>query len=259
MARVDYDRMAPDYVAGRALPAEGMEPWRAAIATWLPAGEAGGSPVLDLGAGTGQFAAAIAGWFGVEVVAVEPSAGMRAQAVRAHPHPRVAWVAGLAERLPLRDASCALAWVSTVVHHLDDLDAAAAELGRVLRPGGTVLVRQAFPGRMDQVTLYTRFFPGVGAFLAEGGGLPSVERVSAAFAGAGFRVETLRQVAQVSAPSLAAYRDKVRRRADTGLRLLTDDQFAAGLAALDRAVEAETVPAPVVDRLDLLVLRRAAG
>jgi hypothetical protein len=62
-------------------------------------------------------------------------------------------------------------------------------------------------------------------------------------------------VAQVSAPSLTDYRDRVRLRADTGLRLLPDDQFAAGLAALDRAVEAETVPTPVADRLDLLVLR----
>ena len=60
----------------------------------------------------------------------------------------------------------------------------------------------------------------------------------------------------MSATSLAAYRDKVRRRADTGLRLLPDDQFAAGLSALDRAVDAETLPAPVVDRIDLLVLRR---
>jgi SAM-dependent methyltransferase len=256
MARVDYDRMAPDYLEGRALPPDGMEPWRAAIAPWLPAARVGRSPVLDLGAGTGQFAAAIAGWFGVEVVAVEPSAGMRAQAVRANSHPGVAWVAGRAERLPLDDDSCALAWVSTVVHHLDDLDAAAAELGRVLRPGAPVLVRQAFPGRMDELTLYARFFPGAGACLATGGGLPSVERVSAAFEAAGFRVETLRRVAQVSAPSLAAYRDKVRRRADTGLRLLPDDQFAAGLAALDRAAEAETTPVPVVDRLDLLVLRR---
>jgi hypothetical protein len=33
--------------------------------------------VLDLGAGTGLFAAAIASWFDAEVVAVEPSAGMR--------------------------------------------------------------------------------------------------------------------------------------------------------------------------------------
>jgi SAM-dependent methyltransferase len=165
-------------------------------------------------------------------------------------------VAGVAERLPLRAGACAWAWVSTVVHHLDDLDAAAAELGRVLRPGGAVLVRQAFPGRMEAITLYGRFFPGAGARLVEAGGLPSIERVAAAFAGAGFRQEALVPVAQVSAPSLAVYRDRVRLRADTGLRLLDDDRFAAGLAALDRAVEAGTVPAPVVDRLDLLVLRR---
>jgi hypothetical protein len=61
----------------------------------------------------------------------------------------------------------------------------------------------------------------------------------------------------VSATSLAAYRDKVRLRADTGLALLPGEEFAAGLAALDRAVEAETTPVPVVDRLDLLALRRS--
>jgi hypothetical protein len=147
--------------------------------------------------------------------------------------------------------------VSTVVHHLDDLEAAARELHRVLRPGAPVLVRQAFPGRMDEVSLYRRYFPAAGVSLVEEGGLPSVERLSEVFGGAGFRVQALRAVAQVSATSLAAYRDKVRLRADTGLRLLPDDQFAAGLAALDRAVAAEADPGPVVDRLDLLVLRRS--
>jgi SAM-dependent methyltransferase len=257
MARVDYDRMAPDYLEGRALPSAGMASWRDEIARWLPGpgGPAGRSPVLDLGAGTGQFAAAIAGWFGVEVIAVEPSQGMRAQAVRANSHPGVYWVAGVGERLPLRNGTCAMAWVSTVVHHLDDLAAAAAELGRVLRPDAPVLVRQAFPGRID-VTLYRRYFPAAEACLVVGGGLPTVAQVEAAFAGAGFRVEDLHPVAQVSAPSLAAYRDKVRRRADTGLRLLPDDQFAAGLAALERDADAEATPVPVVDRLDLLVLRK---
>jgi ubiquinone/menaquinone biosynthesis C-methylase UbiE len=259
MARVDYDRMAPDYLEGRALPAAGMEPWREEIARWLPEPEdpeRRRSPVLDLGAGTGQFAAAIADWFGVRVVAVEPSGGMRAQGTRANPHPGVQWVAGAGERLPLRNTTCAMAWVSTVVHHLDDLEAAAAELGRVLRPGAPVLVRQAFPGRMDDVTLYRRYFPGVMEYLVAAGGLPTVGRVEAAFERAGFGVEDLRRVAQVSAPSLAAYLGKVRRRADTGLRLLPDDQFAAGLAVLERDVEAETTPVPVVDRLDLLVLRK---
>jgi ubiquinone/menaquinone biosynthesis C-methylase UbiE len=257
MARVDYDRMAAGYVEGRALPPEGMERWRAAIAPWVAPDLGMRSPVLDLGAGTGQFAAAIAGWFGVEVVAVEPSDGMRDQAALAHPHPGLRWVAGVAEHLPLGGGACAWAWVSTVVHHLDDLEGAAAELRRVVRPGGRVLVRQAFPGRMDAITLYQRYFPGAGRALVAGGGLPSVERVSAAFAAAGFRTEALRRVDQVSAASLAAYRDKVRLRADTGLALLPDEEFAAGLVALDRAVEAETAPAPVVDRLDLLVLLRS--
>jgi SAM-dependent methyltransferase len=260
MARVDYDRMALDYLEGRALPAAGMAPWRDEIARWLPGpgDPAGRSPVLDLGAGTGQFAAAIAGWFAVDVVAVEPSQGMRAQVVRANSHPGVHWVAGVGERLPLRNGTCAMAWVSTVVHHFDDPEAAANELGRVLRPGAPLLVRQAFPGRMGDLTLYRRYFPAAGECLVTGGGLPTVEQVEAAFEEAGFRVEDLRSVAQVSAPSLAAYRDKVRRRADTGLRLLPDDRFAAGLAALERDADAETSPVPVVDRLDLLVLRRPA-
>jgi SAM-dependent methyltransferase len=251
MARVDYDRMAADYAAGRALPPAGLEPWRVAITPWLPDG--GGRPVLDLGAGTGQFAAAVAGWFGVRVVAVEPSAGMRGQAASAHPHPAVALLGGRAERLPLRDRCCAWAWVSTVVHHLDDLPAAARELRRVLRPGGPVLVRQAFPDRLDGVTLYRRYFPGAARMAAAL--LPTVEQVADGFAVAGFRVEALASVTQVSATSLAVYRDKVRLRADTGLRLLADEEFAAGLAALERAAAAETTPAPVTDRLDLLVLR----
>jgi ubiquinone/menaquinone biosynthesis C-methylase UbiE len=250
MARVDYDRMAADYVAGRALPPDGLEPWRAAIGPWLPDD---GGPALDVGAGTGQFAAAIAGWFGVRVVAVEPSAGMRGQAAAAHPHPAVALLGGRAERLPLRDRCCAWAWVSTVVHHLDDLPAAARELRRVLRPGGPVLVRQAFPDRLDELTLYQRWFPGAARIAAAV--LPSVEQVADGFAAAGFRVRSRASVTQVSAPSLAVYRDKVRLRADTGLRLLPDEEFAAGLAALDRAAAAETTPAPVTDRLDLLVLR----
>ena len=189
MARVDYDRMAPDYLEGRALPAAGLAPWRDQIARWLPEDPAGRSPVLDLGAGTGQFAATIAG-FGVEVIAVEPSQGMRAQAVRANAHPGVHWVAGAGERLPLRNGSCAMAWVSTVVHHLDDLDAAAAELGRVLRPDAPVLVRQVFPGRMGDLTLYRRYFPGRGSTWSRAAGCPPWSRSRPPWRGPGSRSKT---------------------------------------------------------------------
>ena len=90
MARVDYDQLAASYDRGRGMPLEGLEGWRAALAAYLP--PASGRPVLDLGAGTGLFAAAIATWFDARVVGVEPSQEMRRQARQAHTHRRVAYV-----------------------------------------------------------------------------------------------------------------------------------------------------------------------
>jgi SAM-dependent methyltransferase len=235
-ARVDYDRMAAGYDRGRALPLEGLREWRAALAAHLPA--TGGSPVLDLGAGTGLFAAAIATWFDARVVAVEPSEGMRRRARQARPHPRVLLVGGTAERLPL-------------IHHFADLPGCARELRRVLRPGGPVLIRTAFPGRLDGITLF-RFFPGA-ARVAET--FPTVEATVGAFEAAGFAFQALQPVPQVTAPSLRAAVERVRSRADTTLQALGDGEFAAGLAAMERAAAAEAAPSPIVDHLDLLVVR----
>jgi ubiquinone/menaquinone biosynthesis C-methylase UbiE len=79
MAWVDYDQLAAVYDQDRAVPLEALEPWRAALAAYLP--PASGLPVLDLGAGTGLFAVAIAQWFDTAVIALEPSGGMRNQAI----------------------------------------------------------------------------------------------------------------------------------------------------------------------------------
>jgi ubiquinone/menaquinone biosynthesis C-methylase UbiE len=249
MARVNYDQMAASYDCGRGMPLEGLEGWRDALAAYLP--PASGRPVLDLGAGIGLFAAAMATWFDARVVGVEPSGEMRRQARQAHAHPRVAYVGGEAGRLPLRDDSCAAAWLSTVIHHIGDLAGCARELRRVLEPGGPVLIRSSFPGRHAGISLF-RFFPGARQ-IAET--FPTVEATVAAFAAAGFAFRTLQPVPQVSAPSLLAAVERVRLRADSTLKPLPDKEFAEGLAALERAGAAEKVPTPVIDYLDLLVLR----
>jgi hypothetical protein len=137
-----------------------------------------------------------------------------------------------------------------VIHHVPDLGAAARELARALRPGGAVLVRNAFPGRLERITLF-RWFPGA-ARVAES--FPSVERVREAFAPAGFAFHSLEAVPQTSAASLREFAERVRSRADSTLRRTDDAEFAAGLARLDRAAAAEREPTPVVDWLDLLVL-----
>jgi ubiquinone/menaquinone biosynthesis C-methylase UbiE len=250
MARVDYEQMASAYDAGRALTLAALEPWRVALAPHLLPTTS--LPVLDLGSGTGQFATAFAEWFGTHVIGVEPAAGMRREARRKRSHPHVAYVGGEAERIPLRDGSCGCAWLSTVVHHIGDLRGCAHELRRVLQPHGRVLVRSSFPGRQDQITLF-RFFPSARK-IAET--FPTVEATAAAFAAAGFELESLESVSQVSAPSLRAFSERVRLRTDSTLRPLPDETFAEGMAMLERAIATESSPVPVVDRLDLVVLRK---
>jgi ubiquinone/menaquinone biosynthesis C-methylase UbiE len=253
MARVDYEAMAAGYDAARAIPLEGLDAWRRALSLYLPPGS--GLPVLDLGSGTGQFAHALVLWFEVRVIGIEPSARMRAEAEGKRSHPRIVYLAGAAEEIPLEDASCGCAWLSTVIHHVGDLRACARELRRVLAPAARVLVRNAFPGRLAGITLF-RFFPEARR-IAET--FPTVSATVRAFAEAGFSFESLEGVPQVTAPSLSALRERVTRRADTTLAPLGDEEFERGLGTLDRAIAAEEVPRPVVDTLDLLVLRGGAS
>jgi ubiquinone/menaquinone biosynthesis C-methylase UbiE len=250
VAWVDYDELAVVYDDDRAVPLTAMEPWRRVLAAYLP--PASGLPVLDLGAGTGLFSVAIAQWFDAAVVAVEPSQGMRQQARTKRAHPRVAVVGGIGEQLPLRDGCCDSAWLSTVIHHLSDLPASAAELRRVLRPGGWVLIRQPFPDRPEPGTRLFTFWPGTRAILARA---PTVQATIATFTAAGFALHRLEQVADHSAASLKEAYARARVRADTLLRLLPDAEFTKGLEALGRAAAGETTPTPVIRRLDLLALQ----
>lgn len=135
----DYDgRIASAYRDGRALPPSTMDAWVDHARRHLPS-EA--TTVLDLGAGTGRFSQALEQGLSVSVVAMEPAAGMRAEAVASLSSPRVHLIAGTAQALPLASSSVDLVWASQVLHHVADLRACALELRRVLRPMGRVLVR----------------------------------------------------------------------------------------------------------------------
>ncbi len=248
MARVDFDRMARSYDQARAVPLDGLDAWRRALSRYLP--PRSGLPVLDLGSGTGQFAEALVRWFGVQVIGIEPSAGMRAEAERRRALPEIRYLAGEAERIPLAELSCGAAWLSTVIHHLSDLRACARELRRVLAPGAPVLIRNAFPGRLEQLTVL-RFFPEAKR-VAET--FPTLCETIEAFEASGFSFELLESLPQVTASSLSELRQRVLARADTTLAALTDHEFRRGLEAIDKAVAAEVASGPVVDHLDLLVV-----
>jgi SAM-dependent methyltransferase len=246
----DYERMASDYDRGRALPLGALDGWRVALTDYLP--PSGGAAVLDLGSGTGIFSVALATWFDCWIVGVEPSEAMRTRAMAARSHDRVAYMGGLGERIPLADSSCGCAWLSTVVHHITDLAACARELRRVIMPGSRVLVRNAFADRTAGVT-WLRYFPE-GAEIARRR-WPTVGMVVERFSAAGFERERLTSVEQVTAPDMRAYIAMIKARADSSLAVISDEDFARGVKALEGAAEEQSSSAPVVDRLDLLVFR----
>jgi len=260
MARIRYDEgTAAAFKAARELPRDGLGEWREAVGRHLRT--APGMTLVDIGAGTGVFSAAFCDWFGIRVVAVEPSAAMRAHIPRT---PSIDARAGDAGALPLADAAADGAWLSLVIHHIPDLAGAAREIRRVLRPGAPVLIRQGFPDRYepsgplkhDGIEL-VRWFPETAR---AAGTFPSLAETCAAFAAAGFHREALEQVRDSNATGLADLLGRVDtlRRADTTMRSLTDAEFRRGKERLRRAVqrtEETGVPEPRGNWLDLLVLR----
>jgi hypothetical protein len=111
----------------------------------------------------------------------------------------------------------------------------------------------AFPGRPGKIGLF-RFFPEAVRVLDT---YPGIAEVCAAFATAGFTRTAAEPVPQVTASSLAEVAAHFRREAHTPLMLISDAEYDAGLARLRAA--ADTEPGPVIDALDLLVLRSPAG
>jgi SAM-dependent methyltransferase len=262
VARISYDEQtAAAFKAVREVPRDGLSEWREAVRRHLRPSQ--GMTLVDIGAGTGAFAAAFSDWFDLSVLAVEPSTAMRDQIPRT---PAIQVLEGIASALPLPDESADAAWLSLVIHHIPDLGVAAHEIRRVLRPGAPVLIRQGFPDRyepsgnlkLDKIEL-VRWFPETARTIDT---FPSVMDTCKAFAAAGFHQDALEQVRETYPTSLADFLGQVDtfRHADTTMRNLTEDEFLRGKDRLRRAVrdaEDRANPKTRSNWLDLLVLRRA--
>ena len=162
MVRADLEKRPGDVaamfdaVAGRydllndVLSAGQVRLWRRAVARAVAARP--GERVLDLAAGTGTSTATFAA-AGAECVACDFSLGMlraglrraraaqdRAAAGRAVPDRPVAFVAGDALRLPFRDEAFDAVTISFGLRNVVDTEQALAEMLRVTRPGGRLVI-----------------------------------------------------------------------------------------------------------------------
>lgn len=99
----------------------------------------------DLGCGTGQMSAALAPFVG-RVIAVDASAAMlQAAKRRLSAFDNVDLRRGELEALPIDDGELDVATLMLVLHHVPEPERALAEVARVLKPGGRVIIGDMLP------------------------------------------------------------------------------------------------------------------
>lgn len=124
-----------------------------AVAWMLERLPAGAHRVADVGAGTGKLTRRLVAAPDAQVVAVDPDPAMLT-ALRAST-PGVPTFIGTAEQLPLPDASVDAVVMGQAWHWVDPI-AASMEIGRVVRPGGTLgLIWNVRDGRVPWVRRLT--------------------------------------------------------------------------------------------------------
>jgi ubiquinone/menaquinone biosynthesis C-methylase UbiE len=143
----DYSRQAPRYDETRSASPSVLKPLREALQG------APGRRVADIGGGTGNYALALAqeGW---DPVVVDRSAEMLARAAAKG----LTTVQADARALPFEDASFDGALMISMLHHVEDRQAALAEARRIVRPSGRVVLL-SFTGE-DAASLWVLdYFP----------------------------------------------------------------------------------------------------
>lgn len=139
-----FDRIAPTYDKLNHTLSVGIDRlWR--LRTVRHVRRAHPARILDVATGTGDLAIAMARRIpGVQVLGIDLSERMldaaRCKVTALGLDERVLLDVGDAEHLPLSDASVDVATVAFGVRNFGDLEAGLAELARVVKPGGRVVI-----------------------------------------------------------------------------------------------------------------------
>lgn len=187
--------------------------------------------VVNVGAGAGSYESPHR-----RVVAIEPSEAM----VRQRPPGSAPAILGVAEALPLADASVDAATAFLTVHHWSDRERGLRELRRVAR--GAVVVLTYMPGAIDPASSWIthRYFPLIEA--ADARIFPPASLYEGALGACTF--ERVPIPADCSDGFLHAYWSRPERYLDaevrkgiSGFRLLPVAAVDEGLARLERDLE----------------------
>jgi SAM-dependent methyltransferase len=213
-----FDALAPRYDELRPVD----ESWWRVFDAIVALGDLRGYRVVEVGAGTGRFAAALAERARARVWAVDASPEMVKHAKGLGVNARVA----TAESLPFKAGWFDRA-VSRMSVHLFDRPRAFAELRRVLAPGGAAIVAITDPAQFGRGWI-DPFFPSAAA--VDAGRFPTGDELERDLTGAGFAsVRLERLVVQNTLPRERAL-EVVRGMAFSTFALIPREEYEDGLA-----------------------------
>lgn len=204
MPTTDYDEFAAAYAADNEVNLLNGHYERPAMLDL--AGDVAGRRVLDAGCGAGPLSAALRER-GAAVAGFDLSAAMIALARQRLGDEADLQVADLAEPLPYPDAAFDDVVASLVLHYLEDWTAPLAELRRVLRPGGRLILSVNHPilypslhpdGSYFDVVAFSYDAEHAGRTVTYTNWHRPLQAMTDAFTAAGFRI------AAISEPPIAA-------------------------------------------------------
>ncbi len=233
MTHVDYDQISKIYDDVRAADVALLNQFLDEVEI-SPA-----TRILDIGCGTGNHTDLLQRISGAQLSGVEPSAGMLDKA-RAK-NPRVDFREGNAAQIPFDDASFDFAYMTDVIHHVPDISAMFQAIARVLRPGGKLCIVTQSHDQIGRRPI-ARFFPGTAA--VDRARYPDIDGLVRTAQACGWRfLKTL--ILFENQPILLddAFLELVRKKGYSMLHLITEEEYAAGLRALETALAAGPVEA----------------
>lgn len=104
--------------------------------------------VLDVGTGTGDFIAVLKEVLpDAKITGVDPNSESMAKAAQIYPEVTFEKMTG--EKLLFADNSFDLASISMALHHLPNISKTLAEMQRVVKPGGWIIVNELFSDNLN--------------------------------------------------------------------------------------------------------------
>jgi SAM-dependent methyltransferase len=238
--RVNYDEIASTYDARYAggLYREVLQAIRALVQKKQP------QSALEVGCGTGYWLSTLRDLL-PRAYGLDYSLEMLRKA--ANRDSRGSLVRGSATALPFRSAAFDLIFCVNAVHHFERLEVFVTEARRLLKPGGTLVTIGMDPHhRRDNWCVY-EYFPETRATdLAR---FPSSGQITDAMLQAGFdRVEcgVACRISETRVGRAVLDDPELQRRGCSQMALLTDEQYAAGIARIESALQKAEGSAPAV-------------